>query len=73
MQTVTTIRFDQETLGHLDEMAASLGRPRAWVVKEAVKRYLEYETWFRQEVQKGLDAVAEGQTVSHEDVKNSIR
>lgn len=73
MQTVTTVRFDQETLGQLDGLAASLGRPRAWVVKEAVKRYLEYETWFRQEVQKGLDAVAEGQTVSHEDVKKSIR
>jgi predicted transcriptional regulator len=73
MQTVTTIRFDQETLGQLDGMATSLGRPRSWVVKEAVKRYLGYETWFREEVQKGLDAVAEGKTVSHEEVKNSIR
>jgi len=72
MQTVTTIRFDQETLGQLDGMAAALGRPRSWVVKEAVKRYLGYETWFREEVQKGLDAVAEGKTVSQEEVRNSI-
>ena len=73
MQTVTTIRLDQETLGNLDAMAASLGRPRSWVVKEAVRQYLEYETWFRQEVQKGQDAVTAGQTVSHADVKNAIR
>lgn len=44
MQTVTTVRFDQEPLGQLDGLAASLGRPRAWVVKEAVRKYLEYET-----------------------------
>lgn len=73
MQTVTTVRFDQETLGQLDGLAASLGRPRAWVVKEAVKKYLEYETWFRREVQEGLDAVAQGRTVSHEAVKESVR
>lgn len=37
------------------------------------ERYVGYETWFRDEVQKGLDAVADGKTVSHEEVKNSIR
>ena len=40
---------------------------------ERHERYVGYETWFRDEVQKGLDAVADGKTVSHEEVKNSIR
>ena len=73
MQTVTTVRFDPETLGRLDGLATSLGMPRAWVIKEAVKKILEYETWFPREVHKGLDAVAEGKTVSHEEVISAVR
>ncbi len=73
MQTATTIRLDEETLDQLDDLASALGRPRSWVIKDAVKRYLEYEVWFRQEVQVGLDAVAKGETVSHEEVKKGLR
>lgn len=73
MQPVTTVRFEQDTLDQLDQLAQSLGRPRAWVIKDAVARYLEHETWFRQEVQKGLDAVAAGEVVSHDEAKARIR
>jgi len=37
MQTVTTVRFDSETIEKLDGIASALDRPRAWVVKGAVK------------------------------------
>lgn len=73
MQPATTVRFEQDTLDQLDQLAKSLGRPRAWVIKDAVARYLEHETWFRQEVQKGLDAAAAGNLVAHDQVKEKIR
>jgi predicted transcriptional regulator len=69
----TTVRLPEETLAQLDELAKGLGRPRSWVIKEAVNRYLEYEVWFRQEVQKGLDAIEAGNVVSHEEAKERIR
>lgn len=63
MQTVTTIEFDQ-TLGQLDGMATSLGRPRSWVVKSTSKN-----TWDMKRGSgrgpEGLDAVAEGKIVSN--------
>ncbi len=70
---ITTVRFPQDTLAQLDELAKGLGRPRSWVIKEAVDKYLEYEVWFRQEVRKGLDDIKAGRVVSHGEVVASIR
>ncbi|WP_028577165.1 CopG family ribbon-helix-helix protein [Desulfomicrobium escambiense] len=73
MQKTTTVRFEQETLARLDQIAASLGRPRSWVINDAVTKYLEYEVWFLEEVQRGLDAAEHGDLVTHDEVKDSIR
>ncbi len=73
MQAATTVRFEQDTMEQLDKLAQSLGRPRSWVIKDAVARYLTYETWFRDEVKRGLDAIAAGDVVSHEEAKEEIR
>lgn len=43
------------------------------MIKEAVDKYLEHEVWFRQEVQKGLDALAAGDVRTHEEVKERMR
>ena len=73
MQKTTTVRFEQETLARLDQIAASLGRPRSWIINAAVTKYLEYEVWFLEEVQKGIDAADHGDFVSHDEIKDSIR
>jgi predicted transcriptional regulator len=72
MQRVTTVRFETDTIDRLDRIAQGLGRSRAWVINDAVARYLEYETWFREEVQKGLDAAEAGDLKSHEQVKERV-
>jgi predicted transcriptional regulator len=69
----TTVRLSQEVLSAIDGMAKTLGRSRAWVIQDALTRYLEYEIWFREEVQKGLDDLEAGRTLSHEDVKARLR
>jgi len=33
---------DEEKLGHL---AASLGRPKAWLIEQAITRYVDEQTW----------------------------
>jgi predicted transcriptional regulator len=43
MQQVTPVRFDPEVREQLDKLAEEMGKPLAWIVKEAVAQYLERE------------------------------
>lgn len=73
MQKTTTVRFEQDTLALLDQVAQTLGRPRSWIINDAVTRYLEYEVWFMDEVRQGLLAAEAGDLVPHDEVKNAVR
>lgn len=68
----TSIRLDEATLASIDGMAQVLGRSRAWVIQDALAKYLAHETWFREEVRKGQDDLAAGRAVAHEDVRNRL-
>lgn len=68
MQPVTTVRLDPEIRERLDQMAERMDRPRAWIIKEAVAQYLERETWYMAEVQKGLDDAEAGRVISHQEM-----
>ncbi len=68
MQSVTTVRFDPKIREQLDKMAEQMDRPRAWIIKEAVAQYLERETWYLAEAQKGIDDAEAGRTISHEEM-----
>jgi len=65
MQPATTVRFTPELREQLDKMAEQMDRPRAWIIKEAVAQYLERETWYLAEVQKGMDDMEAGREISH--------
>jgi predicted transcriptional regulator len=41
-------------------------------VLEAVERMIEYQGWFRREVETGLAQVERGETLSHEEVGRRI-
>lgn len=69
----TSVRIDEPTLQGIDSIAQSLGRSRAWVIQDALNKYLEYEAWFRAEVRLGLDEAETGRVVSHEEVRNRIK
>ena len=73
MQTTISTRFDADTLTRLDEIAATMGRPRSTLIKEAVSRHLDYLAWYGGEVQKGLDDAATGRVKSHAQVKDRVR
>ena len=73
MQPVTTVRFDPDIRERLDMMAEQMDRPRAWIIKEAVAQYLERETWYLAEVQKGIDAAEAGRVISHEEMARRLK
>lgn len=73
MQSTTTVRLDTETRQQLDKIAERMDRPRAWVIKEAVSQYLERETWYMAEIQKGIDDAEAGRLISHEAVAERLK
>lgn len=66
----TSVRLDVETLERIGQMADAMDRPRAWVMAQAIKQYVDREEWFIREVEKGRQAADEGRLVSHAEVKS---
>jgi predicted transcriptional regulator len=67
MTSVTfTVDLDDETLAAFDALAATKGNDRAAMLERLVHEFLhfeaetlEYDAWFRREVDKGLREMAE--------------
>lgn len=72
--TATTISFrtDLEKKQQLDKIAQSLDRDRSWVINEALSNYLDLQRWQQQQIEKGLQALNEGRTISHEEMKQTV-
>ncbi|WP_213982676.1 ribbon-helix-helix protein, CopG family [Sphingomonas sp. dw_22] len=66
---VITSRIDSELTQALDKLAARLKRSRAWVVEQAVARYVEEESEFWAFIQEGVDAADRGELVSQEEME----
>ena len=45
MSKVTSIRLSDNLVAKLDLLAASVDRPRAWLIEQAIARYVEEEAW----------------------------
>ena len=73
MQPATTVRFDPEIRKQLDKMAEQMDRPRAWIIKEAVAQYLERETWYLAEIQRGIDDMEAGREISHDEMAARLK
>ncbi|ACS80241.1 CopG family ribbon-helix-helix protein [Maridesulfovibrio salexigens] len=69
-QSSTSFRTDPETLSSLDEIAKDMGRSRNWVLNKAIKDFIEYQQWFKKQVQEGLVAAANGEFASDEEIND---
>jgi predicted transcriptional regulator len=69
---VTSIRLDDEIASRLDTLAASLDRPRTWVIEQAIVRYLDAETQFLEAVEEGIRAAEAGDIVEHDVVVGDL-
>ena len=67
-EKTTTVRMEGRTLKRVDGLAHAMSRSRAWVINQAVERYLDYEEWFVAEVKRALKEAERGRTVEHKTV-----
>lgn len=64
-----SLRLPKGTKERLQELADATGRTKAFLVQDAIERYLELESWQIKAIQEGLKAVDEGKMVSLENIK----
>ncbi len=62
------IHFSAEQEARLRDIATQTGRGADEVVKEFVQTQLDHDTWFRTEVEVGLQQLDRGEYVTHEEV-----
>ena len=66
---VLTAHVPVELADRVDEAAARLDRPRAWIVKQALGDWLALEERRHALTLEGLADIKAGRTVSHEDMQ----
>jgi len=72
-QTVTlSTRVAKEFLDEVDTLAKALNRDRAWIVEQAVRRYVQAESAFIGAVQQGRADIAVGRFVTHDEMEAEL-
>jgi predicted transcriptional regulator len=67
-QTIS-FRIDSDQVDALDALADVLERDRSYLLKEAVRSYLDVQKWHLQQIQAGVRDAQAGKTRSHEEVR----
>ena len=66
------LNLPPELESKLARVAAERGCDAEALAREAIERFLDYDTWFLQEVNKGLAAADRGDFIEHDDVRKLI-
>ena len=70
-------RVTPELDADLSKVAAIFARPKAWVVEQALREYLNHEKHFIEAVAQGIEEADQGKLVSHsqamKDIHNKIK
>jgi predicted transcriptional regulator len=74
MSRLTSVRLSDELAGRLDQLAASLDRPKAWLIEQAIARFVEEETWQMAAITEALTAYQKGGATlrSHDEVMERL-
>jgi predicted transcriptional regulator len=60
MTRITSSRLGDDLAARLDRLAASLDRPKAWVIEQAIARYVEQEAWQVEAIAEALTEYRQG-------------
>ncbi|MDJ0852775.1 MAG: ribbon-helix-helix protein, CopG family [Myxococcota bacterium] len=68
-----SVRLDPAKRAQLDRLAASMDRPRSYLVGQAIDQFLDYHAWKLERIEEGRAAADRGDTVFHEDLFGELR
>lgn len=72
-KTIVSTRVDDELLAMIDQIAAAQDRSRAWIVNKLLETAARKEIEFMEFIQVGLDDIAAGRTIPHEEMIGRLR
>ncbi|MEA2575966.1 MAG: Ribbon-helix-helix domain [Chloroflexia bacterium] len=61
MSKITSIRLKHDTAAQLDALAKLLGRPKAWLIDQAVKSYIAEQSQQVKAIKEALEDYKSGQ------------
>ena len=68
MTVHVTLELTEDQKTRLDELAKWQDARVETIVLDAVERMLDYDNWYRKQVQEGLDELDRGEGIPHEQV-----
>lgn len=66
------ISLEPNLEARLNQIACEAGKAANQLVEELVANYIDHDSWFKQEVSKGLHSLDAGKFVTHDDVRRQI-
>jgi RHH-type rel operon transcriptional repressor/antitoxin RelB len=68
-ERILTLRLDGVLRGKLDKLAAATRRSRSFLAAEAIREYVELNSWQIEEIHKGLAEADRGDFAGESEVK----
>ncbi len=74
MSKTATARIDDELSEQLDSLSEAMNRPKAYIVEQAIRRYVHDEAWQIEKIKSALNEYEQGraQTVPFEEVMDRL-
>lgn len=74
MPKPTSVRLEDALSERLDKLAIAVNRPKTWLIEEAVRRYVEEQSWQVEAIQQELDAhrSGTGELVPHDQIMQQL-
>jgi predicted transcriptional regulator len=68
MTSAFTVRVDDQTLKAIDDLCRQTDRSRNWIVREALRNYLELQAWQVAKIKEGIAAADRGEFATEEEL-----
>lgn len=73
MKTLTvSARLDSKTIKKLDQLAKSTARSKSFLAAEAIRAYVEEQSWQIEAIEEGVRQADAGNFASEEEVKEAF-
>jgi predicted transcriptional regulator len=74
MTKVTSVRLEDELASKLEALATSIDRPKAWVIEQAIKSYVDEQSWQVQAIREAMEEYRSGKAelIPHEQVMEEL-
>jgi predicted transcriptional regulator len=68
-----SVRLEPSVNEQLSMIASAYGRPKSWVIQQALNEFIATQSWQLSAIDEGLKAADEGRVVAHAEVEAWVK